>query len=146
MDIHLWISINIHVVWSWNIIYFEIWTPEWYHPNQKTIFYHSRWSKPGPNRSIWRILSKFRIFRQKIKKKNLFFFIVWGVFLDRSEGFGTGFGWIKIQKWRKTFLSRKSFFSTIGSYWTGPDRKKWNSKKSKIFVSTNGRSGLAGNS
>ena len=130
-----------NIVLSWNIIYFEIWTPEWYHPNQKTIFYHSRWSKPGPNRSIWRILSKFRIFRQKIKKKNICF-IVRGVLLDRSEGFGTGFGWIRTEKWRKTFFSRKSFFSTIGSYRTGPDRKKWNSKKSKIFDSTNGRPGI----
>ena len=131
-----------NIVLSWNIIS-ELQNPsEWYCLNRKTIFYRSKRSKPGPNRSIWRILSKFRIFQQKNPPIFSFGFIVRGVFLEASEGFGTGFGWIRTEKWRKTFFSRKSFFSTIGSYRTGPDRKKWNSKKSKIFDSTNCRPGI----
>ena len=97
-----------NIVLSWNIISELQKTPEWYHLNQKTIFYRSKRSKPGPNRSIWRILSKLRIFRQKIPK-NIYFFIVRGVFLGPSEGFGTGFGLIRMKKWW-IFFSNFLFF------------------------------------
>ena len=87
MDIHIWISIYgypyMDVVWSWNIIYFEIRTPEWYHPNQKTIFYHSRWSKPGPNRSLWRFIEDFieiSNFSTKNQKKKIIFLLFGDVF------------------------------------------------------------------
>ena len=45
--------------------FFEIWTPEWYHLNQKTIFYHSRWSKKfgcwGCGSGCWGCGSRSRV-------------------------------------------------------------------------------------
>ena len=60
----------------------------------------------GPNRGFYRNFEFFEKNHQKIT----FFFIVRGWFLDPSEGFGTGFGWIRTEKWRTFFFPENHFF------------------------------------
>ena len=114
----------LNIVSSWNIIS-ELQNPsEWYHLNRKIIFYRSRRSKPGPNRSKWRFIKDFieiSIFCWKITKQ-LLFFIVWGCFLGPSEGFGRCFGLIRMKKWWKQ-IPGKHFFRSGDKI--SPEKKIW---------------------
>ena len=121
-----------NIVSSWNIISELQKTPEWYHLNQKTIFYGSKRSKPGPNRSKWRFIEDFI----ENLSKNLFFenisfcfFNVWGCFLGSSEGFGRGFGLIRMKKWWTIFFSGKQVFFDHRNLPDRPGPEKIKSKK-----------------
>ena len=79
----------------------------------------------GPYSGLYRILSKIIIFFRNFMNfwpNQIFFVYVRGVFLGPSEGFGTGFGLIRMKKWW-IFFFQKTGFSTIGSHRTSPDRK-----------------------
>ena len=74
-----------NIVLSWNIIS-ELQNPsEWYHLNQKIIFYHSRWSKPGPNRSIWSLIEDFIKKSNFLDKKKHYYYFFLMIFFKKFE-------------------------------------------------------------
>ena len=135
-----------NIVLSRNIISELQKTPEWYHLNQKTIFYHSRWSKPGPNRSKWRFIEDFIKISNFLKKiiNKIFFFIVWRCFLVHRkvlEGVPGDSG----PKIPNKFFGPKSVLFDQKKPGDRPGTGEKNSKKfEKIFGSTNYRPGRTG--